>query len=409
VVRQTKDAPTPDGDREEDTVTIVPELDVEIFADESLDNPWAGYRAIRDAGPVVRLEHELYDVYAIGRFEDVRNALRDWQSFSSAEGIGFNDLGNEATQGTVVGCDPPLHDQLRAIMMDRLRLSEVREMTGIVQVQADALVARLLEQGSFDAVKDLAEGLVPAVVGDLLGVEGEMLERFATSGSATFTVMGPPNQRLDDAFPDLLELLQLIGGLTKDDMVPGGMGWNLYDAAERGEIPEDMCTTLLWNYVGPGFETSINAIGSAVWMLARDPEQWKALKSDTSLVASAGNEAMRMETPIQIWGRHCYQDVELHDTVIPGGSRVAVLLGSANRDERKYPEPDHFNVRRNPVDHIAFGHGIHTCLGASLARAQLAAVLTAIAEQVTTLECGEPVRRLNNTTRGLSSLPVSVS
>ena len=113
--------------------------------------------------------------------------------------------------------------------------------------------------------------------------------------------------------------------------------------------------------------------------------------------------------PIQIWSRWTTRDADVDGVTIPEGSRVAILLGSANRDERHYPDPDHFDVHRNPADHVAFGQGIHLCVGAPLARAEIAATLNALVQQVATLECGEPVRRVNNTTRGLQSLPVSLS
>jgi cytochrome P450 len=387
----------------------VPSLDLDLWSEEVLYDPWPHYRAIRDAGPAVHLVHELYDVYAVGRYEDARDALRHWELFSSAQGVGFNDLMNEAMQGTIVGADPPEHDMLRGVMLERLKLSEVRELSIMVQGKADALVAELLDRGEFDAVFDLAERLVPTVVGQLVGISGEVLDKFAHGGDKFFTVAGPPNEHLDEGFPVVLELLQLIGSLTKADMARGSMGWDLYDAAERGEIPEDMCTTLLWNYVGPGFDTTINAIGSTIWMLARDPEQWKALKADPSLVPGAVNEGIRMESPIQIWSRWTTRDADVDGVTVPEGSRVAILLGSANRDERHYPEPDRFDVHRNPADHVAFGHGIHLCVGAPLARAEVAATLNALVQQVSTLECGEPVRRVNNTTRGLERLPVSVS
>jgi cytochrome P450 len=390
-------------------VATAPVLDVDIFSDEVLDNPWSTYRTIRDTAPVVHVEHELYDVYAVGRFEDVRTILKDWHRFTSAEGVSFNDLGNDVARGTVVGCDPPLHDQLQAVMLERLRLSEVKKLHGVVQGKTDGLVAGLVERGDFDAVSDLAEQLVPAVVGELVGISGDALYRFARGGEAIFTVMGPANLRTEESFPVLMDLLQLIGGLTRNDMVPGSMGWALYDAAERGEIPEDMCTTLLLNYVGPGFETTINAIGNALWILGSNPEQWEILRGDPALVPAAVNETLRLESPIQAWSRYCVEGTEIDGVRVPAGSRIAVLLGSANRDERRYADSDHCDVRRNPTDHVAFGHGIHSCVGAFLARAQVGAVLTALLQRARSLECGAPVRRLTNTTRGLRSLPVRLS
>jgi cytochrome P450 len=130
------------------------------------------------------------------------------------------------------------------------------------------------------------------------------------------------------------------------------------------------------------------------------------VREDPSLIPAAFNEALRMESPIQIWGRACRDGAELDGVAIPSGSRIALLLGSANRDERHYPDPDAYRVERNPKDHVAFGHGVHTCLGASLARAEAQAVLGAVVDRASALECGEPGREPHNTTRGLASLPL---
>jgi cytochrome P450 len=390
-------------------VIVAPVLDVDLFSDEMLDDPWATLRRLRDAGPVVHLAHELYDVYAIGRFKDVRSVLRDWETFSSAEGTGFCELAQLASRSTVAGSDPPVHDQLRKAMLDRLRLSEIKGVAPRIQARADALVGELVRRGSFDGVKDLAQRFVPDVVGDLFGITGDVLHRFASSAEVAFNVMGPPNERMQAAGPVVFDNLTLVASLTKRDMVPGGMGWALYDAGERGEISADMCSSLLLNYVGPGFDTTIKALGNALWLLGRNPEQWKLLAGDPTLIPAAINEILRIESPIQTWSRVCVGGTDVDGVGIPPGARLAVLIGSANRDERNYDDPDRFDIRRNPLDHLAFGHGIHVCVGSPLARLQLTAVLTALVQQATTLECGAPVRDLNNVTRGLSSLPVVVS
>ena len=392
-------------------MTAAPRVDIDIFSEEVLADPWPVYRTIRDMAPVVHLVSELYDAYAVSRFDDVRAVLSDWRRFTSTQGVGFNDVSNSTSQGTIIGQDPPEHTALRKVMNERLRLSEVKELTRVVQAQADKLVAELLEQQHFDAVSDLARRYVPTVVGELVGLEGDALHIFAAGGNATFEVFGPPNERMQAGVPILLEQLSLVGALTKADMLPGSMGWHVYDAAERGEIPEGMSTALLFNYVGPGFDTTICAIANSLWFLARDPEQWKLFKDGTTTVAAVINETLRIEPPITQWGRFSERETEVDGITIPAQSRLAVLIGSANHDERHYsdPDPDRFDARRNPLDHLGLGHGIHSCIGANLAKAQMTAVLTAVVEQVTDLECGEAVRRLNNTTRGLGSLPVSWS
>lgn len=387
--------------------TEAPTSGLDLWAREVLIDPWEHFREIRNTAPAVYLEH--YDVYAVGRYKDVRGVLRDWQTFTSADGVAFNDLMNEAEMGTAPGSDPPEHDAIRSAMLERLRLTEVRNLAEMVQGKADALVAGLLERGSFDLVTDLAQRYVIEVVGELIGLSEDRLAAFGPAGPMFFDVAGPPGDLVYDAFPTAMELLQQIGQLSKDDMRPGSMGHSLFEAEERGEIPADSTTLLIWNYIGPAFDTTINGIGSTILYLAQDPDAWKVLKSEPALIGSAFNEGLRMETPIIIWARGCRNGAEIDGTTIPPGSRMCVLLGSANRDERHYDDPDRYDVRRDPHDHVSFGHGIHSCVGSSLARTEAHAVLTALVNQVTTMECGEPVREPHSTTRGLAGLPMQIS
>jgi cytochrome P450 len=384
-----------------------PPCEVDLWSDEVLLEPWAHYRAIRDLGPAVHLER--YDLYAVGRYDAIRAVTRHWEAFTSADGVAFNDLMNEAELGTSAGSDPPEHTVIRALLAERLRLSDVRELSGMLEGRAKVLVDELAERGTFDAVADLARRYVTGVVGDIIGITGDVLERFGPAGNVFFDAVGPEGDRVYEAVPVALELLGDIGRLTKDDMTPGGVGRGLFEAQERGEMPGEDPTIYIWNFVGPAFDTTINGISSALWLLARHPEQWTEVREDRTLIPAAFTEALRIESPIQIWGRACRDGAEVDGVSIPPASRIALLLGSANRDERHYPDPDDYRVRRNPKDHVAFGHGVHTCLGMSLARAEADALLGALVERVTTLECGPPTRKPRNTTRGLTSLPMMVS
>ena len=383
-----------------------PSCGIDLWSDEVLLEPWEAYREIRDLGPAVRLER--YGFYAVGRYEGVREVTRNWERFTSAEGVAFNDLMNEAEIGTSAGADPPEHGVVRGLLTARMHLSDIRELSGMLDSRAKGLVGELVERGSFDAVADLARRYVTEVVGDIIGITGDVLARLAPAGNVWFDAVGPEGDRTYDAIPVALELLGEMGKLTKHDMTPGGVGWALFEAQERGEMPDEDPMIYILNFVGPAFDTTISGISSTLWLLARHPEQWAAVREDRSLIPAAFNEALRLESPLQIWGRACRDGAELDGVTIPPGSRIALLLGSANRDERHYPDPDTFSIERNAKDHVAFGHGIHTCLGMSLARAQAQALLSAVADQVRTLECGPPSREPRNTTRGLASLPMAV-
>ena len=383
-----------------------PACGIDLWSDEVLLEPWAHYRSIRDLGPAVLLER--YGVYAIGRYDGVREVTRDWEAFTSAEGVAFNDLMNEAELGTSAGSDPPEHGVVRAMLTERLHLSDVRALSDVLETRAKELVDGLAGQGWFDAVGDLARRYVTRVVGDIIGITGDVLEHLAPAGSVFFDAVGPEGDRVYAAVPVALELLGEMGRLTKDDMAPGGVGWTLFEAQERGEMPGEDPTIYIFNFVGPAFDTTISGISSTLWLLARHPDQWAMVREDPALISAAFSEALRLESPLQIWSRFCRDGAELDGVSIPPASRIALLLGSANRDERHYPDPDTYRVDRNPKDHVAFGHGIHACLGLSLARAQAQAVLGAVVERARTLQCGTPIREPRNTTRGLSSLPMTM-
>src|SRR5437764_3077266 len=166
-----------------------PTSELDLWSSDVLLDPWDHFREIRDTAPAVYLER--YDVYAVGRYSDVRGVLRDWQTFTSADGVAFNDLMNEAEMGTAPGSDPPEHDAVRSAMLERLRLTEVRGLAELVQQRADEMVAELVERGSFDLVTDLAQRFVTQVVGELIGLSGDRLARFGPAGPTFFARTGP--------------------------------------------------------------------------------------------------------------------------------------------------------------------------------------------------------------------------
>jgi cytochrome P450 len=379
---------------------------IDLFCDEVLTDPYPYYRELRDMGPAVYLEQT--DAWALTRYAGIRPALKDWQTMTSTHGIAFNPVQNANTEGMIITTEGEVHDHQRAILGERLRLGAVRELTSELERQADEMVRRLVDRGSFDGVGDLARKFPSQVVGGLLGISKEASEKLFRWGDASFTVVGPLNDRTNAAFPVIAELLAFMGALTKDDFLEGSIGWSLWDAGERGEVPPETCPQMLWNFTGAGADTTISSMGNAVWLLGRDPEIWDQLRKEPSLIPSAVNEVLRYESSIQVWGRWTRADWDAEGTVIPAGSRVAMMLGSGNRDDRHYPDADHFDIHRNPRDHLAFGYGIHLCIGAPLARAQLSAVIGALVKHVERMDVGEPTRHFNNTVRGLETLPITV-
>jgi cytochrome P450 len=194
----------------------------------------------------------------------------------------------------------------------------------------------------------------------------------------------------------------------EDRLVPGGFGSTVADAARCGEIPREAAIGLLAGYVVAAFDTTIHAIAGGILLFARHPQQWDLLRADPALAPAAFNEILRIDSPIQHFSRVAMRAVDLGDgVVIPAGARALVSYASANRDERHFAEPDRFDIRRRPLDHLAFSIGTHGCAGQSLARLEAHAVFLALARHVRRFElAGEPVRSLNNITRGHAHIPV---
>lgn len=386
-----------------------PISEIDLYSDEVLRDPYDCYRELRDAGPVVYVQAN--DVWAVPRFDGLREVLRDWERFTSAT-ITLNDESNQAFTGTVLASDPPHHTTLRRVLRDELSPGAIGKLTDQIAQQADELVASLVERGEFDAAQDLAAFFPVSVVADLIGLPEEGREKLLEWGNATFNAFGPKeNERTAAAMPLLGEMFGYMAEVaTRDRLRPGGMGLSVYEAADRGEIDPESCIPLMAAYVAAGMDTTVNAIGSAMLLLASHPDQWRTLKANPELARSAAHEVLRYESPVQSFARGATDDQIVEGVEIPAGARVLVMFGSANRDERKWENAHEFDVTRNPVDHLGFGFGIHRCAGAALAMLEIESILMSLAKRADEIEiAGEPQRMLNNAVRGLHSLPVAVT
>ncbi len=379
--------------------------DIDLWSDDNLSNPYPTYAKLRDQAAVVRLTQS--DVWALTRYEEIREALGDWETFSSENAIGFNDGVNQALTGTTLATDPPLHETLRSALTENLTPRALRGMKDSIDQKADTIVAALAKAGKFDAVHDLARELPLQVVVDLIGVKDDYVrDRILDWGSAAFTVLGPMNARTGMNFPLAGELYEWRAKLTKNDLVEGSMGYGIFAAAERGEIPADSCGHIIHQYVAAGLDTTVATIANAVQRLGENPDQYELLRKDPSLIPAAMNETLRCDALMVAQGRRTTRDVEVDGTVIPKGAHVAILFGAGNRDPRHYEDPEAFRIERNPMDHLSFGYGVHSCAGQGLARLEVYAVLEAMVKHIKSFKLGTPVRKINNSSLALDSLPV---
>jgi cytochrome P450 len=389
-------------------MTAIPHYAHDLFTADVLAEPYEHYRALRELGPVVWLD--AHQVYALPRYAEVRAALSTPATFCSSRGVGLNDIINAFTQGSALTDDGELHDRQRAVLSRRLAPRALRAMREAIQERADELVDQLVARGSFDAAVDLARALPLSVVPDLAGWPEDARDKLLDWASATFDVMGPLNARTEAAFPRIQEMATFASCTAAErSVLPGSAADDVLTAFDRGELQIEDATSILMAYIGPSMDTTISAIGSAVWLLGTHPDQWEALRGDHGLVPNAFNEVVRMESPVSGFTRVLTTDTSIGGYDLPENARVLLMFASANRDERRWDQPDTFDVtRRDAGQHVGFGYGLHACVGQGLARLEGEAVLGSLVRRVETFDLKPPVLAFTNIVRSIASMPMTV-
>jgi cytochrome P450 len=386
---------------------VTPVYDADLFTDDALADPYEHYAILRDLGPVVWLS--AHEVYAVARYADVRAVLRDPAVFCSGQGVGLNDQINRVGPGTTLMSDGEQHRGLREVIGRPLTPRALGRLRPGAQSLAADLAGRLVAAGTFDAVADLAQVLPATWVPDLLGWPADGRDRLLDWGAATFDSLGPANARAAAAGAGLAEMIRYARQLAVSALPAGSMAAGIIDAAARGDITVRQCPMAIIDYLGPSLDTTIAALGSAIWLFATHPDQWDLLRREPGRMEQAFSEVLRIESPISCFTRVTTQRAQIGGAELPAGARVLVSFASANRDERRWADPEAFDITRDSAGQLSFGYGPHACAGMGLARLEAAAVLSALAGRVGRFDlAGPPVRRLNNLIRSFGSLPVTV-
>jgi cytochrome P450 len=379
-------------------------VDVDLYAPAVIADSADAFARIRDAGPVVWLPRQR--MWAMGRFDDVREGLRDDELFISGHGVAANPLTNVAARKTTLFSDGETHSARRKVLMRSLGAQALAPVAERLDAEAEAIVAGLVGRGTFDAVPDFSSGLPLQVVADLVGVRVSA-ERLLGWGTISFDVLGPLNRRGLKAAPNSLGMLAYSQRLSRSRVVPGSWAASVFDAADRGEIDKVEARNMVIDFIAPSLDTTILAATHMLWLLGENPAAWQRLRRDPELIPAAVVEAVRIASPIRGFTRRLSREAEIGGVCLPAGGRVVLLFGAANMDERRYPDPERFDLDRPPGGNLGWGHGPHTCVGIHLAKLELAALLRALVAQVETIEiAGPPTRIRNNTLQGIAALPV---
>jgi cytochrome P450 len=352
-------------------------MEFDPFSSDFFDDPYDTYRWLRDHAPVYHSER--YGFWALSRHEDVVAAHRDWQTFSSSHGVTIDQLTDprqSTVDSSIIFLDPPQHDRLRRLVSRVFTPKAMADLEPLVRTVVTRYLDRIGDGDRFDAVADLAAPFPVEVIATILGVPApdrqqirlwtdDMLRREADDPN-------PTREGMEAGIYFTAYLLDLVADKRAhptDDML---------SALIQADVPDDEggthrltdaeiagFGTLL---AAAGSETVTKLIGSGVVLFARHPAEWRKVLDDVGAIGGAVEEILRYWAPSQYQGRFTRAAVTRHGVTIPAESPVLLLTGAANRDERAYTDPDDFRIDRPPQLSVGFGHGIHTCLGAALAR-----------------------------------------
>ncbi|MHB8465237.1 MAG: cytochrome P450 [Acidimicrobiales bacterium] len=389
-------------------------FDVDVDTD-----PYDTWRRLRDEAPVYR--NDRYDFFALSRYADVHRAHLDPKTFLSSHGTVLEMMGPDDMSGTaqmMIFMDPPEHDRLRQLVSRAFTSRRVTALEArIREVCAEHLDPHVGGTG-FDYVQDFGARLPSIIISELIGVPPAEQEHVRELIDTMFHIEPGVGMINDISFTAQIELnacfleqLREVERSPRDDMLTALLAAEIEDddGVVRRLTHQEAAdfTNLL---VSAGTETVARLLGWAAVVLAANPDQRAALVADLTLVPNAVEELLRYEAPSPVQGRWTTHDVELHDVVIPENSKVLLLTGSAGRDERVYPDPDRFDVRRPFDQHVSFGYGIHFCLGAALARLEGRVALEETLRRFPTWEvdASRAVRLHTSTVRGYKEVPIRI-
>ena len=387
-------------------------FDIELDTD-----PYPMWKRMRDEAPVYR--NDRYDFWTLSRFADVHAASADPGTFLSSRGTVLELMGTSlADTSMIIFLDPPEHEALRALVSRAFTPKRVSALEARIRGVCAALLDPLVGAGGFDYVQEFGAQLPSTVMSLLLGVPDSERPEVLHQINTMFHIEPGVGMINDISVTAQVWLYEYIGAkLAERRARPAD---DLFTALVEAEVDDpqggsrrltdhEACAfgNLL---VSAGTETVARLLGWAAVVLDDHPDQRAELAADPGLVPNAVEELLRFEAPSPVQGRWTSQPVELHGTVIPADAKVLMLTGSAGRDERRYPDPDRFDIHRALGSHVSFGFGIHFCLGAALARMEgriaLEETLARFPEWDVDRDRAERVH--TSTVRGWRSVPITV-
>lgn len=392
----------------------------EPFDPAIFDDPYPIYARLRDEAPLYRGERHSF--WTISRHADIKAALADHTRFSSdlrRGGIGITpeeagsgslpEKAHELPPGNLIVMDPPQHTAYRKVIASRFLQKKMAPLAATVRVVVDDLIDEFAEHGEVDIVERFA-GAVPALVfAGVLGVP-QSAWRDLRGRAAELTTVPRTSEAAAQHQAAVAQVTALFTALLPhklahpaDDLLT-----DLAQATVDGPLSARDFVGMATSMLIAGNDTTANLLASAVWLLARHPDQRADLQADPSLIANAVEEVARCEPPVHGLARVLTEPVELHGVTVPTGDKVLLLYASGNRDEAVFADGERFDVRRDTVNHLSFGHGVHYCPGVHLGRLETRIALDALLRRLPDYELATDAVHWHHifATRQMASLPI---
>jgi cytochrome P450 len=383
------------------------------YSAEISADPYPVYRRLREHSPLYY--NEKHDFYALSRFEDVERGLLDHETYISGRGpiIELIKANIQIPPGGLIFEDPPVHTARRKLVSRVFTPNKMNALEPKVREFCARCLDPIVGTGRFDFVADLGAQMPVRVIGMLLGIPEQAQDAIRERADAHLrTEDGEPMKYKDAGFASgklFSEYLEWRVDHPSNDLMTELLNAEFEDeTGATRRLTRDEVLTFINILASAGSETTTRLIGWAGKLLAEHPDQRRELVEDRSLIPNAIEEILRYEPPAPHVARYVTRDVEHHGRTVPGGSAIMLLVGSANRDERRHPDAERFDIHRKIGQHLSFGYGIHFCLGAALARLEGRVALEEVLKRFPAWDVDWPNARLasTSTVRGWETLPV---
>lgn len=362
----------------------------ELMSPELRLNPFPMYAMLRENSPVFYIQE--YNLWLVSRYEDVRTVLNDNKHFSSQHSL-VRPTGDRdpVVENSMVSQDPPRHTKLRSLVSKAFTPKAIADLEGRIRQVTNELLDAVIERGEMELAADLTIPLPVVVIAELLGVHPKDREQFKrwsdhVIASADSFVTGQVVPEHQQGMAEMYDYFRAVMAERQQNPRNDLISQLLQVELDGQRLSEEEVLAFCWLLLVGGNETTTSLLGNTLLTLLEHPNVLARLRAQPELIPQAIEEVLRYRSPAQSMFRVVKEEITMGGQTLQPGQRVVALIGAANRDPAVFTEPDRFDIDRDPNPHIAFGHGIHFCLGAPLARLEGKVALQVVLERLQDLE-----------------------